>query len=384
MALTIDWPNKIISIPRNDLQLVQSTPTEIRSLDLDQFHSDLRDLEDDSDGMPWPRTHSYVGPVTVGGVQLAPVVEIVNDYTITFEDGQYAVNLVGANSNVGDRVNVNQVSIRSANSAGLTFSDEINSQSYTGGLIWINSQEGLAGFAFPQGTPKAPVNNIADALLVKEREKLNSFNVENLLVIPSGTDLSNLDFHGHNPINDILVLQGGDTTYLNLESLTVTGVANGRIFIKSDCIVSNISNFSGGIVNSLIDGTLTVDATFTDQITIAKSGSAVAGTGKPTLDMNGANSSIICRDYSGSILLRNFNQGSNASFDFLSGNLYLDSTSTSGTIVVRGNAKVVDDDTGDIIKSGTWNGLTIVNHTTNELVWENSVALSVPKYLGLT
>ena len=47
------------------------------------------------------------------------VVEIINGYTVTFEDGQYAVNLTGANSNISDVANVNQVSIRAANSAGL-------------------------------------------------------------------------------------------------------------------------------------------------------------------------------------------------------------------------------------------------------------------------
>jgi hypothetical protein len=47
------------------------------------------------------------------------VVEIINGYTITFEDGQYAVELIGANSNVAGVVNINQVATRSFNTAGL-------------------------------------------------------------------------------------------------------------------------------------------------------------------------------------------------------------------------------------------------------------------------
>ena len=120
MAITIDWGTKIISIPKADTQLVQSSPTEIRQLDLDAFRLELKALEDDAAGMPFLDTHNHVGPITVGGVTLARVIEIINGYSVTFEDGQYAVNLVGANSNVGDVTNVNQVSIRSANSAGLT------------------------------------------------------------------------------------------------------------------------------------------------------------------------------------------------------------------------------------------------------------------------
>jgi len=47
------------------------------------------------------------------------MVLILNGYTITFENGQYAVNIKGANSNIADVLNVNQVSVRSFNAAGL-------------------------------------------------------------------------------------------------------------------------------------------------------------------------------------------------------------------------------------------------------------------------
>ena len=120
MAITIDWPNKVIYIPRNDLTIIQTVPTEIRALDLVDFHLQLRALEDSTQGMVWERTHFYVGPIDVGGFTLADVVSIVNNYTVTFEDGQYAVELQNANSNVAAVTNVNQVSVRSNNSAGLT------------------------------------------------------------------------------------------------------------------------------------------------------------------------------------------------------------------------------------------------------------------------
>ena len=119
MAISINWTTKVISIPKNDLDLVQSSPTEIRELDLDVFRLALKNLEDSEAGMINPDTHRHNPSVTIGGLQLARVIEIINGYTITFEDGQYAVNLVGANSNVADVTNVNQVSVRSFNSAGL-------------------------------------------------------------------------------------------------------------------------------------------------------------------------------------------------------------------------------------------------------------------------
>jgi len=123
-GITINWGTREIFVPRSELTLVQSSPSFIYSLDLNEFRLALKDLEDDAEGMTFPTTHNHNTTVTVGGVTLARVIEIINGYTVTFEDGQYAVNLLNANSNVGDVVNVNQVSVRAANSAGLIVTSE--------------------------------------------------------------------------------------------------------------------------------------------------------------------------------------------------------------------------------------------------------------------
>ncbi len=129
MAITVSWPTKVINVPKADMTLVQSSPFEIRELDIDTFRLTLKDLEDNEEGQVWPTTHTHNTSVTVGGVTLARVVEIINGYTVTFENGSYAVNLVGANSNIGDVLNLNSVSVRAANSAGLT---EINLEN----VVW--------------------------------------------------------------------------------------------------------------------------------------------------------------------------------------------------------------------------------------------------------
>lgn len=126
MAITVNWPTKVINIPKADMTLVQTSPFEIRALDIDEFRLRLKDLEDDEEGQPWPTTHNHNTAITVGGVTLARVVEIINGYTVTFENGSYAVNLIGANSNIADVTNLNSVQVRAANSAGLTDLDLAN------------------------------------------------------------------------------------------------------------------------------------------------------------------------------------------------------------------------------------------------------------------
>lgn len=119
MAITIDYSGLayIINVPQADL-----TPTadpNVFNLDVDWFRLQLKDIEDGVVGQIFPDTHIHNTEVTLGGVTFARVFEVIAPYTVTFEDGQYAVNLIGANNNIADKVNLNQVSVRSNNSAGL-------------------------------------------------------------------------------------------------------------------------------------------------------------------------------------------------------------------------------------------------------------------------
>ena len=142
MNVSVNWLTKTITIPKSELVQVQATPNEIYQLDLQAFRLALLDIQDSPDGIVYPDTHRHNTTVTVGGVTLARVIEIINDYMIEFEDGQYAVNLIGANSNVADRVVVNQVSVRSANSAGLVQSTAALTQTdidNVSNAVWANA-----------------------------------------------------------------------------------------------------------------------------------------------------------------------------------------------------------------------------------------------------
>ena len=117
MALVIDWANKIINVPQADLTLIVGTLYEH---DTDVFRLELKALEASAEGMPFADTHRHNTEVIISQVVYARTVEIINGYTVTYEDGQYAVNLSGSNNNILDVLNRNQVSIASNNSAGLT------------------------------------------------------------------------------------------------------------------------------------------------------------------------------------------------------------------------------------------------------------------------
>jgi hypothetical protein len=116
MAITIDWNTKIISVPQSDLTLISPN---IYELDVDWFRLQLKSIEDSEEGIVFPSTHEHVQESVLSGVTYARQVKIINGYTVTFEDGPYTIRCVGANHNLGDVKNVNQVSLIIGNSGGL-------------------------------------------------------------------------------------------------------------------------------------------------------------------------------------------------------------------------------------------------------------------------
>lgn len=118
MAYSVNWATKVITIPKADLTLVSASP-EVRSLDVTDLWEALIDIQDSEEGMNFLDIVRNTPPLTFAGVTLARVVEVINGYTLTFENGAWNVNIIGGNSNVADVANKNSVGVNTANSAGL-------------------------------------------------------------------------------------------------------------------------------------------------------------------------------------------------------------------------------------------------------------------------
>ncbi len=116
MVVSIDWGTKVISIPQADLTFVGGT---LYQLDTDQLRKDVIALLASAEGMPFLDAINHNTEVTISGVTYARLIEFINGYTVTFEDGQYRVRFVGSNNNISDVANLNQVSLLPQNSAGL-------------------------------------------------------------------------------------------------------------------------------------------------------------------------------------------------------------------------------------------------------------------------
>jgi hypothetical protein len=116
MAISVDEVTKIITIPKADLTFLSGIDYE---LDTNAFRLELKTWEASEAGSWRSITNLHNPEYIISGVTYARAINIINGYTVTFEDGQYRVFLVGSNNNILDVVNVNQVSVSPLNSAGL-------------------------------------------------------------------------------------------------------------------------------------------------------------------------------------------------------------------------------------------------------------------------
>jgi len=357
MAITVDWPVKIINVPKADMTLIQSSPIEVRELNLDTFRLTLKNLEDDAEGMVFIDTHRHNPPVDVGGIILARVVEIINGYTVTFEDGAYVVNMVGANSNVLDRVNPNNVSVRSANSAGLMQSREIEQAAFEG-MVHIDVAAGAAGTLYPLGTDQNPVNNLADAKLIAETRGINTIHVHGTLVI--GGDVSGYNITGDGAIVGLIETYFSDV-YIQGQ---LGGVANFR-----DCFVGPLTQVRGVFHDSGILGPITpVTPDGVDLVAFDHCYSTLP----LVVDLADTDASVSFTEWQGQI---EFINGTGAGVVYVGaiiGTITIASSCTSGLYSMSGNQIVINNSTG-----------TAVVDTNAILTRRGDRLLSVAKFLGL-
>jgi len=123
MAYTYDYATLTITIPQSDLTLVTGTLYELNT---NVFRLAVADEQDSERGMPYPDAIRHNTEVTVAGTTYARFIEIINGWSITFENGTYSVRLVGSNNNLFDVengiLNQNSVQVIPGNAAGLIVS----------------------------------------------------------------------------------------------------------------------------------------------------------------------------------------------------------------------------------------------------------------------
>lgn len=348
MAITINRLTDVIYVPKADLTLIQSSP-EIRELDLDWFRMQLKSIEDSEEGICFSDTHEHFTEVLLAGLTYARIVAILDPYTIEFEDGQYTINCVGANHNVSDVKIANQVSLIVNNAAGLITSAEIEYASFNGGVT-IDAVNGVAGTLFPTGTPRQPVNNLTDAMLIAAGRGFGTIFIIGSLTIDSSGNYDNMIFVGESQTrSEITISSGASVIGCEIYDANISGTLDGDALLKN-CLIEDLV-YVYGIIEHCVLGAGTIALGGNNPAHFLDCWSGVAGVGTPVIDMGGSGQSLGIRGYSGGIKIINKSGSDSASIDLLAGQIIIDSTVTNGKIECRGVGHLTDNSTGTAIVS---------------------------------
>lgn len=147
--ITVNWPSKSIYIPKD--YLTDLGDDRNWELDVNQLRLDLKDFEDSEIAIAFPDTHKH---------EVSNVIEsfeIINGYTVTFEDGQYIVNLVGPNNNISQVTTVNQVWIISNNTAGVVTTEGASLD--IASAVWNDTE------TYPSGSKGADLKTVKQLML---------------------------------------------------------------------------------------------------------------------------------------------------------------------------------------------------------------------------
>jgi hypothetical protein len=378
MAITIDYLDPaqfIINIPRLDMvDVTGGSPTEIRQLNIDSFRSTLGDLQDDAIGSWAVTAFEHTAPLTVAGVTLARVVEILDPYVIEFEDGAYNVNIVGGNSNISDVTIKNTVGVNTANSAGLQDPFALQAAAF-GGRIAIDITSAFAGTSFPIGTRSSPVNNIADAIAIAELRGYRDIIILSDMTMGSGDFSDGYAFYGDSPVVLTLTLDpAANVINCSFNNMTIQGTLDGMNNL-TNCHTNNINFFNGDMHFCAIQGTITLGGGVQADIIDCFSGIAGGGVGQtPTIDMGGSGNDLILRAYSGGMAFINATGSLDASMDFTSGRAVFDATVADGNFTIRGIADVEDSSTGSaVINDLTLNASNVTTAIIEKLLRNKSI-----------
>ncbi len=197
------------------------------------------------------------------------------------------------------------------------------------------------------GTPLNPVSTIAAATTLATALGLQRFYLINDTAITLAQTYEGYEFIGLGEIMaNVITLGSQDVDNSHFENVLLAGTQGGTGRLQARrCALGTLVSLELTARDCLITGPLTVR----DDCAFEQCSSTVAGTGVPTLDINSvASVNIYCRHYSGGLQIDNAVSTTVMSYES-DGQLIIDATCTSLTIVVRGNCTITDNGTTTVL-----------------------------------
>lgn len=357
MALTFDPINRLIVIP-----IAYGTELTCQNL-----LNEVRDWEDSEEGMAHPQIIEGSGKEVLGvGVAVGITLKLLN-WKVQFEARPPSTwvlcNISGGNlvavNDVGDPMSPVEpsayvtVTLTASSSATIQELLDIQHSSFEGG-VWIDTINGTSGTAYPTGTARQPVDNLADAQTIASAHGLSKLWIKGNVTFGATDDIDNFVVEGQNPIlSTITITSGCSTNGTEFLNCKLTGTLNGETDIK-DSIINTLSGFQGCVLRCCLTGNITVAGTPTDLAQFIECYLASQFIGLIEINCNGDGPHVALRAYTGGVRITNKSGASKVAIDFISGRLEITSSVTAGTFFVRGVGEITSNQaTGITMNDGS-------------------------------
>jgi len=128
-----------------------------------------------------------------------------------------------------------------------------------GDRVYFDRIIGIAGTAWPVGTPQVPSNVIADIITICAARNIRTIQVRGPLTL--GAAMQRYSFFSFKHYDDIVDLNGQSVYNSYFEGLLITGTQGGGGFCTyKDCMLSSIVALEGLLMNCSLNGSIAVSA----------------------------------------------------------------------------------------------------------------------------
>ena len=351
--LTIDW----MSSPR--VVTVLSPSTEITIQDLVDT---LRTAEAELGNMQWAKIIDAAGKDALGGGQYVGITATLLNAVLAFEarpgpswvlcsiSGGNLVAVDSLGANIDPRLPTAFVTVDRTASSSATLQEQADIQySSFGGGVTVDLVNGLAGTIFPAGTPRQPSNNLVDALAIAQARGLTTLYVRGSITIDSGLDYTRLAFVGESIAHCMITIDpAANVVGCEFRSASIDGTLDGGCSI-TECQIGTLNYVDGVVLRSLLADNSVITLSGAGQASFLSCYcNAASETNAPYIDCGGTGSSLVVRNYSGALGIKNKTGLESAAISLSNGHIYLDSTVTAGEIEVSGTGFLTDNSTATV------------------------------------
>ena len=210
--------------------------------------------------------------------------------------------------------------------------------------VSIDTVLGEAGTAWPIGTHRYPVNNLADALTIAAARNIDELFIHGTLTIGATDNVDGYQFIGHEGWGANIIFTAGcsanDTSWKYLE---LNGeVLSGNVMLIESCTVGTLTNFRG--VMNIVAFTQSADITIDGWATILEAQAGGDPASEPEISVGTA--LVTISKYTGNLKIMDKTGSNRITVGCTGGNIVIDSTCVNGTIQLLGNGHLEADNSG--------------------------------------